>query len=178
MLEKLFREKKPNLSDESIRQYAHSVRRIIAHTGDEGLALAGGALDTYLESIDPVIARNLLTAVLVLKGEPYRPIFNKYVEAAEAVTGLQTMSSVQRRNWTSLKDVRGMINRLKQDVVTHHLLEKESVLTRKMFRLLTAYVAWSIHYEFPMRNDLPSVKLVFTTSEVNRAGNFLCAFHA
>ena len=168
-LEKLFREKKPDVSGETIRTYAHSYRRIVHHVGPN---VEKRALDEYLEELNPVIARNLLTAVVVLKGDGYRQIFDKYTAKAETIMGLQTKSPQQQKNWTSLRHIKRMISRMKENISVHKLFEEKTVLSRKTFRLLTAFISWMLHSEIPMRNDLPTVRLVYTTAETNAVRNF------
>jgi hypothetical protein len=117
-----------------------------------------------MDTLPPVQARNLMTALVVYQGDTWRPLMAKYIDLAENVLNLQQLSDREARNWVDAATIRKMIRRMREDVKTHKLLERMPHVTKREKRLLMAYIAFSIHNIFHLRNDLPSLNVVAVSS--------------
>ena len=92
-LERRLRELKPDASVNTIKTYRNNIIRLrrISPTLDYP------EISNYLTKLSPTIARNLLTAVIVLEGrERYGKLFDGLITEARKLRGTQTFSQAER----------------------------------------------------------------------------------
>jgi len=164
------RESHPHLEENSVKTYATSVRRIEKMLGK---VFTIHDLDEYLTSLkNDTLASNLLSGLIAVYGrDRYRKIRDKYTILANDKLDAQHKSKSETINWTSVKRLRSMIKRITSDLKIHNVFTKAKI-SRNEHRLLTAWLIFTIHIEFPWRADLPSVRLVRSRSETNERDNF------
>ena len=97
-------------------------------------------VSNYLKKLNPTIARNLLTSVIVLEGrERYGRLYDGLITEARELRGTQTFSQAERANWSSVKAINAGLARAKFDVDRLRLLEtgkQRGKLNRKEFQIL------------------------------------------
>ena len=119
MLEKRLRELKPNVSDKTIKVYASHIRRL--RRIDKNLDYA--AISSYLKTLQPQLAANVLTPVIVLEGrERYGELFKTFAAEAEKMRGSQRFTSRELDNWATVRQIKEGIKRAKFDVDRLELL--------------------------------------------------------
>ena len=165
------KERRPNLSERSYSTYHQSLRRLKKVSSTYDL----DTLTTYLEALkNPPLARNLLTPLLVLHPERYRALFDRLQRAADEIRVNQLPSRSQQVNVTTMKEVHRMLRRMREDVRTHKLLQRNFFddLNIVQRRLVIAYVSYTILLDVTMRNDLPTLQFAKTTAETTEKGNW------
>ena len=154
-LSRRFRELKPNASELTIRTYKNSILRLRRVSSD----LSYPVISNYLKKLNPVIARNLLTAVIVLEGRArFGPLYEGLIVEARNLRGTQTFSQAERSNWTSVKAINAGLARAKFDVDRLRLLEPRK-LNSKEYQILQTYLVLRFHSEFHWRSDLASIRI-------------------
>ena len=161
MLEKRFRELKPNVSERTIKTYATNVRRLRKISNN----LDYGEISQYLKTMKPAQAANLLTAVIVLEGrERFGELYKTLNQEADEQRGSQEFTRSEINNWVTIREIREGIRRAKFDVDRLELLKvkkhKQSHLT-----ILIRYLLLKFYNEFHWRSDIVSVRLGKHTGE-------------
>ena len=152
----IIRERKPDLSPHSYNTYRQSLKRLYKVTPTLDIA----AIKEYVYGLDNVaVARNLLTPLLILQRPGARAIFDDLANRYEDYVTNQKPSQMQRKNVTTLRDLKRMVRRMREDVLTHKLLSRPK-LNRRERRLLVAYVSYAILLELPMRSNLADLRVV------------------
>ena len=101
-LQRRFRELKPDASANTIKTYRNSILRLRRISE----SLNYPEISNYLKKINPTVARNLLTAVIVLEGrERFGRLYDGLISEARELRGTQTFSQAERANWSSVKAV-------------------------------------------------------------------------
>jgi hypothetical protein len=162
-----FQELRPGLAKNTYTTYTANLKRLMGVSKTLELE----AMVTYFESMKPVQARNLLTALVIWDGETWRSLFNKYAKAAEGSVYSQSLTDRESINWTNLDALRKFYGRLRSDVATHNLLKRTDLNSHEE-RMLLGYIAWSIHFQFPMRRDLCSFQIANNRRKVGPKGNW------
>ena len=158
-LSRRFRELKPKASEQTIKTYKNNILRLrrISPTLDYP------EISNYLKKINPTLARNLLTAVIVLEGrERYGKLYEGFITEARELRGTQTFSQAERANWSSVKAINAGLARAKFDVDRLRLLETgkgRGPLNKKEYQILQEYLAIRFHSEFHWRSDLATIKI-------------------
>ena len=154
-LTRRFRELKPNASKNTIKTYRNSILRLRRVSA----TLDYPEISNYLKKINPTVARNLLTAVIVLEGrERFGRLYDGLISEARELRGTQTFSQAERANWSSVKAVNAGLARAKFDVDRLRLLEGRK-LNRKEYQILQEYLAIRFHSEFHWRSDLATIRI-------------------
>ena len=160
---KILRERKPNLSAQSYLTYKTSLKRLakISPTYEPAPIIK------YVLGLgNPNVARNLLVPLLILKGEVFRETFNRLSDEFEEIRMSQKPTESQLKNVTTLKHIKRMLRRMREDVVTHKLLKKPwGSLNTVQKRLVIAYVSFTLLVDITMRSDLNSIRVVSTNSK-------------
>jgi hypothetical protein len=161
--ERVLREKKPDVSENTIKIYAGSIMRIQREIGQA----TAEELDKWLAGLKPTQARNHMTPVAILFGEAQpqiRELFGKYNKKADNALDQQQLSASELENWISKKSVARMIARMREDCEIHKVFSGR--LSEAKWRLRSSYVLWSLHFYFPWRNILGKCKVVETKKDV------------
>lgn len=154
-LERRLRELKPDASVNTIKTYRNNILRLRRISA----TLNYSEISNYLKKLPPTIARNLLTAVIVLEGrERYGKLFDGLITEARKLRGTQTFSQAERAQWSSVKAVNAGLARAKFDVDRLKLLQIRK-LNRKEYQILQEYLAIRFHSEFHWRSDLATIKI-------------------
>ena len=160
---KMLKERKPNLSAYSYLTYRTSLKRLakISPTYEPGPIIK------YIKELgNPNVARNLLVPLLILKGEVFREVFNSLSDKFEEIKMDQKPTANQLKNITTLKDIKRMIRRMRENIDAHKLLKKPfASLNTVQKRLVIAYVSFALLIDVTMRSDLNSVLVVATNSK-------------
>ena len=163
----IIRELRPELAESSVITYAYNIQRLRRVDPE----LRYDNLRDELDSLDPVVARNLLTALVVFKGgRRFEVLHREYIDKATAKRDQQALSEKESMNWVDARFVRRALRRMREDVRNHKLLTRR--LNGAEYRRLLGYVILALHNEFQLRNDLPSVEVVDTLAEAGDDGNF------
>jgi len=170
---RLLKERKPNLSAYSYLTYETSLKRL----GKISPTYEPGPIIKYVRELgNPNVARNLLVPLLILKGEIFRETFNSLSDKFEEIKINQKPTTNQLKNITTLKDVKRMIRRMRENINTHKLLKKPfSSLNTVQKRLVIAYVSYVLLVDVTMRSDLNSLLLVKTSSQATDDKNYYIA---
>ena len=165
-LDEFLHNQRPSLKKETIVRYRNSILRVQKKLG-ENFSLE--MLDDWLSTLKPGAATRILSALLLnTLGDrvhsKYKRLFDKYNKEVTRVWSEQKFSEREKKHWTSVKRIRHMLRRMKEDVTTHKLLTRD--LNSIEFNLLRAYVMFSIHHEFQVRNDMRYVRVLRTQSEL------------
>ena len=154
-LTRRFRELKPKASELTIKTYKNNILRLRRVSND----LRYPEISNYLKKLNPVIARNLLTAVIVLEGRArFGPLYDGLIAEARNLRGTQTFSQAERSNWSSVKAINAGLARAKFDVDRLRLLETRK-LNGKEYQILQTYFVLRFHSEFHWRSDLASIRI-------------------
>ena len=153
----LIRERKPHLSPHSYATYRQSLKRLYKVSPTLDLA----AIKEYVYGLKNVaVARNLLTPLLILRKPGARDVFDDLANRYNDYVTNQKPSPLQHKNVTTLRDLKRMLRRMREDVHTHKLLQRADLLNRRERRLLVAYVSYAILLELPMRSNLADLVVV------------------
>jgi len=165
--------RRPGLAQNTYTTYARSILRLRKVSAD----LVPKEIDKYLETLPVTTARNLLTALIVFDGERIARLdawskrHERYDALAASHRDQQSMSDYESAHWVSWKKVLGAVKRMREDVTNQKLFERGT--TKADHRLLSGYIAMSIHSKFQWRNDVPSIRVVETsTLATNKKHNY------
>ena len=168
-LQGIFRKKKPDLAESTYTTYVNTILRIQKHLGQP----TEKELEDWLDDMKPTAARNNMTPLMILYGEErHRRLFDKYNAQAESQLDQQRLSPSEMKNWVSVKSIKRMLKRLKEDCATHEVFKGRG--TEAKWRLRQMYVLWSVHFEFPWRNLLHNCRVAQKLSEVDDKHNYYC----
>jgi len=168
-LELVLKERKPDIANTTIRNYAANIRRVRRALGED---FSRERLREWLEELNkPAVALTILASLTALHGSRYGALMDKYNILREDVLDSQRMSRVQSENWTTVANIKKMLRRMYEDVRTFDLLRLKTNNVQK-YRLLVAFISFSIHHEYHFRNDLPTFKVSRTVSEMDKRSNY------
>ena len=164
----VIRENKPNIAGSTLTTYVYNIMRLKRAVNP----LTQDNVRAYLEKLDsPTVAQNLVSALVAYAGDSWSPLHAIWSDRAESLKDTQQLTDREATNWVDAKALRRMLSRMREDIDVHNLWKRKQ-LSERHFRLLQAYLVFSIHKEFHLRNDLPSVQVVRTTSLVKPTGNY------
>ncbi len=154
--------RRPGLAQNTYTTYARSILRLRKVSAD----LVPKEIDKYLETLPVTTARNLLTALIVFderiaRLDAWSKRHERYDALAASHRDQQSMSDYESAHWVSWKKV-GAVKRMREDVTNQKLFERGT--TKADHRLLSGYIAMSIHSKFQWRNDVPSIRVVETST--------------
>ena len=166
-LTKFFQEKKPELRPRSVHTYVTAVRRIKRELGD---SFTVAQLDTWLSAMKPTQAKNYLFPLCLAIGKHIPTLWKKYHRLATEHLDKRELTARERENWTTVSAVRRATNRMHQDIGIHNILRgpRGEFTSRQHFNLLRGWMAFAIHDQFQLRNDLVSVRTVRRTAEIEQ----------
>jgi hypothetical protein len=128
------------------------------------LALVEDAILEYLDSLKPGIANQLISALTA-----YQPRFRVHIARYRDIAKQQRLASAQkstekqRDNWTSVSSIKRAVRLMRREIKQFGFRDH---------RLVMSYLAWAIHLQHAMRNDLPSVKIAETTQHAKPGSNW------
>jgi hypothetical protein len=128
------------------------------------LALVEDAILEYLDSLKPGIANQLISALTA-----YQPRFRVHIARYRDIAKQQRLASAQkstekqRDNWTSVSSIKRAVRLMRREIKQFGFRDH---------RLVMSYLAWAIHLQHAMRNDLPSVKIAETTQDAKPGSNW------
>ena len=125
---KMLKERKPNLSAHSYLTYHTSLKRLakVSPTYEPGPIIK------YVNELgNPNVARNLLVPLLILKGEVFREAFNSLSDKFEEIKMDQKPTANQLKNITTLKDVKRMVRRMRENIGAHSCSRNPSPLSTR-----------------------------------------------
>ena len=163
---KVIHERKPGLAANSYRTYRGSLKRLKMVSPSYEVA----ELTQYLSGLNNApLARNLITPLLILHPERYRGTFDELHRAAEKIRTNQRPSNAQRKNLTSMREIKRMLRRMREDIKTHKMMDREFLsLKTPEKRLVIAFVSFTLLLDITMRNDAASIKVAKTTAAANK----------
>ena len=169
MLEKRFRQLKPNVSVRTIMTYSANIRRLRKIDKD----LNYQAISSYLKTLPPMQAVNLLTSVVVFEGkERYGDLYKTLCKLAEEQRYSQKFSKAELDNWTTVSKFREGIRRCKFDVDRLQLLTVKKRRPTHL-QILVGYILLKFYNEFHWRSDIVSVRIgKHTGNNYYHAGQF------
>jgi len=152
---------KPHLRPISVDTYLAHIKRVRKQAGEE---LREEPVLKYLDSLKPTIANQLISAIVALK-PAFSSHISRYRKVAQAQreANAQKSTQKQRDNWTSVAAIKRATRLMRREI---------NQFGFKEHNLVMAFLIWSIMLEHTMRNDLPSVKIAQTMSDVNNRENF------
>ena len=160
---------RPNLAENTYVTYARSILRLRKISAD----FEPPVIDKYLQTLTATTARNLLTALVVYDGrDVWSRRHEKYNTLAVQHRDQQSLSDYESARWTTWKRVVAAIRRMKQDCENQKLFVRKAI-TASDYRLLSGYVAMSIHKYFQWRNDVPSIRVVETTADAGKGNCYI-----
>jgi len=155
MLEKRFRELKPNVSERTIKTYATNIRRL--RKVDKHLDYR--PISAYLKSLKPSIASNLLTAVIVFEGkERFGDLYRTLNQLTEERRYQQRFTSAELDSWVTVQKIREGIRRAKFEVDRLQLLTVKKHKSHHL-QILVGYLLLRFYNEMHWRADIVSVRL-------------------
>ena len=166
----LLKKKKPGLSERTYLTYRTSLIRLKKVSPNYEVA----SINAYLSGLkNSPLGRNLLTPLLILYPQRFRSLFDELQRASEKVLTNQRPSRSQAQNVTTLKEVRRMLRRMREDINTHKLHNRKfNSMNTVERRLLIAYTSFSLLLDITMRNDSNTLQMARTTSDTNEQGNW------
>ena len=157
-----FKKLRPHLKDSTVRTYVSSINRL--KKVDKHLDYA--PISNYLKSLPVNTATSVLSALIVLEGrERFGRLYDSLVEDNEKMRGHQRFSDAELKNWTSSKEIKEGIQRIRFEVTKLGLLDRPRKLNAKEFQILQHLLVLTFYSEFHFRSDLVTVRLGKHTGE-------------
>jgi hypothetical protein len=157
-----FKKLRPHLKDTTVKTYVSSINRL--KRVDKHLDYA--PISNYLKSLSVSVAVSVLSALIVLEGrERFGRLYDDLISDNEKMRGHQKFSSAELKNWTSSKEIKEGIQRIRFEVTKIGLLDRPRQLKAKEFQILQHLLVLTFYSEFHFRSDLVSVRIGKHTGE-------------
>jgi hypothetical protein len=190
LIEKL-KDFKPNLKVNSINTYLTNIHKLNRHFNNLDKSDTNITNLDFLEKFDDVMKEineetnntkknRLIAIVCILKSlDKDKDLIKKYQDemtntALEQQTKdkKQELTEKQKENWVDYDDIVKLTNILFDKIKLSKILEKEN-LNRSEYNLLQEYILIRFYINFPIRNDLNNVKVIYNKKDDDKENNFL-----
>ena len=156
MLRERFKKLRPHLKDSTIGTYVSSIRRL--KKIDKNLDYA--PISNYIRQLPVNIGVSILSALIVLEGRHrFGRLYDGLIDDASKLRGQQRFTKTELQNWSSSKEIREGIRRIKFDVDRMDLLSRPRSMKPSEFAVLQQYLVLRFYSEFHFRSDLVSIRL-------------------
>ena len=190
LIEKL-KDFKPNLKVNSINTYLTNIHKLNRHFNNLDKSDTNITNLDFLEKFDDVMneinketnntkKNRLIAIVCILKSlDKDKDLIKKYQDemtntALEQQTKdkKQELTEKQKENWVDYDDIVKLTNILFDKIELSKILEKDN-LNRSEYNLLQEYILIRFYINFPIRNDLNNVKVIYNKKDDDKENNFL-----
>ena len=190
IIEKL-KEYKPNLKDTSINTYLTNIYKINRHLNDLDKTDTEIKDLKFLDDYDKVNnfisdetnntkKNRLIAIVVILKSlDKNKDLIKKYSDEMTNIAleqqnkdKKQQLSDKQKKNWVDYEDIIKLCNILFDKIKMLKILDKKEI-NKNEYNLLQEYILLRFYINFPIRNDLNNVKVIYNKDDDDKENNFL-----
>ena len=179
------KEFKPNLSPSSLNLYLSKLKKFNNDKGKFNIRSLYN-YDKVMEVVDRrenlSTRKSTLTAIVVALQaqkrpnkkliEKYREVMINYLTKENSDAMKQEKSDKQEKNWISMDDFTGLINKLQNKIKEKGIIKNDTI-TDGEYKLLQDYVILRLYHEYPFRNDFGSLHIVNNEDGLEKDKNYL-----
>jgi hypothetical protein len=158
---------RPNVKPSTIKMYVSNLNKLMKLFNKDDLSFLSNVknVSEKLEDKHFTTQRNYYNSIIVylMSKDKDNDIIKKYNEIRDQLNSKYlenqqsgVISDKQRNNFIDLKELRDMIDKIKNDLDLPKLKKKEDI-TPKDYKLLQVYTMLEILINIPMRNDLSNM---------------------
>lgn len=169
-LTEIISKSRPNAKASTIKMYVSNLNKLMKIFNKDDLSFLSNVKNVTEKLQDKhfTTQRNYYNSIIVylMSKEKNQKIIDQYNEIRDELNAKYlenqqsgVISDKQKNNFIELSELRGMIDKIKNDLDLPKLKKKES-LTPKEYKLLQVYTLLEILINIPMRNDLSNMKKI------------------